>query len=106
MTATQSLNLYNLSLRYFKNEADATAFVKELEFVIDDKVMVGNKNYENLLHKDLEIIRGEMARKEDLVAIRTEIAQSKTDMIKWFFAFFVTLVLMILGLYATILLKK
>jgi hypothetical protein len=34
-----------------------------------------------------------------------EIKDSKTDMIKWFFAFFITLVLMILGLYATILLK-
>jgi hypothetical protein len=37
--------------------------------------------------------------------LRTEIKETKTDMIKWFFAFFVTLVIMILGLYATILLK-
>jgi len=37
--------------------------------------------------------------------LRTEIKDSKTDMIKWFFVFFVTLVLMILGLYDTILLK-
>ncbi|HAT81790.1 MAG TPA: hypothetical protein DCS17_10685 [Flavobacterium sp.] len=37
--------------------------------------------------------------------LRTEIKDSKADMIKCFFAFFVTLVLMILGLYATILLK-
>lgn len=47
--------------------------------------------------------------KEDLfkmeMQLRTEIKESKTDMIKWFFAFFITLVLMILGLYATILLK-
>ena len=37
--------------------------------------------------------------------LRAEIKDTKTDMIKWFFAFFITLVLMILGLYATILLK-
>lgn len=38
-------------------------------------------------------------------SLKGEIKESKTDMIKWFFAFFITLVLMILGLYATILLK-
>jgi hypothetical protein len=47
--------------------------------------------------------------KEDLLKLEmqlnTKIEQSKSDLIKWFFAFFVTLVLMILGLYATILLK-
>ena len=47
--------------------------------------------------------------KEDMLKmemqLRGEIKETKTDMIKWFFAFFITLVLMILGLYATILLK-
>jgi len=47
--------------------------------------------------------------KEDFLKLemqlRGEIKDSKTDMIKWFFAFFITLVLMILGLYAAILLK-
>ena len=38
-------------------------------------------------------------------AVSSEIKESKTDMIKWFFTFFITLVLMILGIYATILLK-
>ena len=37
--------------------------------------------------------------------LRAEIKDSKTDMIKWFFAFFVTLAFMILGLFATILLR-
>lgn len=37
--------------------------------------------------------------------LQTEVKDTKTDMIKWFFAFFVTLVLMILGLYATIIFK-
>ncbi len=43
--------------------------------------------------------------KEDLLKLDIKIAETKSDMIKWFFAFFVTLMLMILGLYATILLK-
>lgn len=37
--------------------------------------------------------------------IRGEIKETKSDMIKWFFAFFITLAIMILGLYTTILLK-
>ena len=44
-----------------------------------------------------------LATKEDLVRevglVRKEIAEAKTDMIKWFFAFFVSLALMIVGLY-------
>lgn len=43
--------------------------------------------------------------KENLLKLDIKIAESKSDMIKWFFAFFVTLMLMILGLYATVLLK-
>jgi hypothetical protein len=39
------------------------------------------------------------------IQFRTAIKETKTDRIKWFFAFFVTLVIMILVLYATILLK-
>lgn len=46
-----------------------------------------------------------LATKQDINDIRIEIKEVKTDMIKWFFAFFITLVVMILGLYATILLK-
>ncbi len=55
-----------------------------------------NTQYKSDLQSDLQKLE---------MQLRTEIKDSKTDMIKWFFAFFVTLVLMILGLYATILLK-
>ena len=47
--------------------------------------------------------------KEDLLKLEmqlnSKIEQSKSDLIKWFFAFFNTLELMILGLYAKNLLK-
>ncbi len=77
MTATQSLNLYNIALKHFKNEADATAFVKKIEMVVDNK----------------------FDAKKDTLATQQDIAESKVDIIKWVFAFFVTLALMILGLY-------
>ncbi len=84
MTATQSLNLYNLSLKYFKNEADAVSFVKEIEVVVDNK---------------FEIKKDTLATKEDINLLRLEMKESKVDTIKWVFAFFVALALMIFGLY-------
>ncbi len=47
MTATQSLKLYDLFLRHFKNEADAKAFVSELEIVLEEK----SENYSKNLFK-------------------------------------------------------
>ena len=47
--------------------------------------------------------------KEDLRKLELQLTSlykdRKTDMLRWFFGFFVTLVLMILGLYATIIFK-
>ena len=43
MTATQSLNLYSLSLKHFKNEADAILFVKEIETVIEITIKLKKK---------------------------------------------------------------
>ncbi len=44
-----------------------------------------------------------LSTKQDIRGLRTEIvneiANLKTDMIKWVFAFFVTLALMVVGLY-------
>ena len=34
-----------------------------------------------------------------ILATKEDLAHAKTDMLKWFFAFFVTLALMIIGLY-------
>ena len=41
-----------------------------------------------------------LATKEDIANLRTEIASSKKEMIKWFVAFFIANSLMILGLYS------
>jgi hypothetical protein len=67
MTATQSLNLYNLSLRYFKNENDAKSFVSEVEAVVDSK---------------FESKKSELATKEDLYKTDLKIAETKADLTK------------------------
>lgn len=60
MTATQSLNLYNITLRHFKNEEDA-AFIKEIEVVVDNK-------FDN---------------KKEILATKQDLSETKVDLIKW-----------------------
>ena len=95
-----NINLYNL----LKNDLNLTD-AKALEFVQAIKNEVANdiKFYNNAFKSDL---KDDFHRLDlRIEAVSSEIKQSKTDMIKWFFTFFITLVLMILGIYATILLK-
>ncbi len=47
MTATQSLRLYDLFLKHFKNDADAKAFVNELEIVLGEKSNKDDRTYSN-----------------------------------------------------------
>ena len=47
--------------------------------------------------EDLAIVRGEL--KADKGELKVKIAEVKSDVIRWMFAFFVTMLLAILGLY-------
>jgi hypothetical protein len=55
MTATQSLKLYQLSLKHFNNDADAKAFVDELEIVLEEKSISNEKKYSN--KNELELLK-------------------------------------------------
>ncbi len=85
--STLEINLYN------KLKAKITEAKELIEF-IDFRSEEKRINSDKIL-----------ATKQDISEVRLEIKEAKTDMIKCFFAFFMTLVLMILGLYATVLLK-
>jgi hypothetical protein len=74
----------------------AKIFTEILYESIKSNTMRINTQYKSEIQSDLQKME---------MQLRAEIKDTKTDMIKWFFAFFVTLVIMILGLYATILLK-
>ncbi|SHG27847.1 hypothetical protein SAMN05444372_10495 [Flavobacterium micromati] len=87
--STLEINLYN-KLKVKLGEIEA----KELLAFIDSRSEEKRLNADKFL-----------ATKQDVNDIRLEVKEVKTDMIKWFFAFFITLVIMILGLYGTILLK-
>ncbi len=88
LTASQSLKLYEAAHRYFPKEEVAKMLTVEIITIIEGRSV--SKKEHLLTKKDL-IELG--ARLEN------SIAQSKTDMIKWMFSFFVALALMIIGLY-------
>lgn len=84
ITASQTLKIYELLNKHFKNEEDAKALVHEIELVIDAKF-------------DAE--KDRLATKTDLVKVETAIAEAKVDIIKWL----VGMAIAIVGLVVTFL---
>ncbi len=81
--STLELKVYEI----FKNKLGE----KEAETVIEYFESKTEEKYQQ--KKDV------LLTKEDKIELISKIESSKTDMIKWFVAFFITLVLMIAGLY-------
>ena len=98
--SSAELTLYNFVKTELKlSEDKAMKFVKVLEDMQESKTQKVSNEYKSIFKEDFY--------KMDLKIenVRTEIAQSKSDMIKWYMAGFITIVLMILGLFTTIILK-
>jgi hypothetical protein len=96
MTATQSLQIYEILQSYFKNAEDAKKVVKAIEEVVESKVEEQSVVFESIVNKDVSNLRSEM--KEDIARVRedmvrmkgeltTSIAESKAEMIRWMFIF-------------------
>ena len=107
MSSTE-IKLYDFFRKDLKlDDNRAKLFTEILYESIENNAAKISTRYKSELQSDLQ--KMEMQLRTDMqqmeIKLRTEIKDTKTDMIKWFFAFFVTLVIMILGLYATILLK-
>ena len=83
MIAISNIDLYNL-LRQKMGDMEAKAVTEYIDIQVEGKFMDA---------------RATLATKEDIAIVRKEIAESKTDMIKWVFTFFAALSLMIMGLY-------
>lgn len=95
--STTEIKLYDIFRKDLKlDDNRARIFAEVVQETIQNEVNHQNTEFKSQIKEDL--LKLEMQ-------LKGEIKDSKTDMIKWFFAFFITLVLMILGLYATILLK-
>ena len=87
MISISSIEMYNL-LRAKIGEKEAQAITEYISVQVKDTFLAEKEHF---------------ASREDLVKeiglVRKEIAEAKTDIIKWVFAFFVTVALMIIGLY-------
>ena len=78
MTAAQSLKIYEVLRKHFNNPEYARIVVTEIEQIIETKIT----DYKEIL-----------ATKEDIAKLEgkleTKIAETKADMIKWMFIFWV-----------------
>ena len=77
MTATQSLKIYEILHRHFKNEADAKVVVQEIETIIDNKF-------------DKE--KDSLASKEDINRVEKLILQNQSEIEKRFTTTIITII--------------
>jgi hypothetical protein len=82
MTATQSLKIYEILHRHFKNEADAKVVVQEIETIIDNKF-------------DKE--KDSLASKEDINRVEKLILQNQAEIEKRFTTTIITIITTIIA---------
>ena len=103
MTVSQSLRLYELTLEFIKDKDKAKEYVTKLEEVVDGKVGDKTDIFEKIVTKDIDNLRQELykvfATKDDIAKLDVKLSETKVDLIKWVFAFFATLALLVAGLY-------
>lgn len=73
MTADISLKLFDLTYEFIKDKDKAKEFVYKIEQTIDNK-----------FHEEKE----HLATKKDIQEVKTNIAELKSDMMKWLIALF------------------
>ena len=78
MTASQSLKLFKIASKYFASQDDATQFVSEIEPVVDNK-----------FEDEKSILATREFVKDEIATVRKEIVESKADIIKWMFIFWI-----------------
>ncbi len=98
MTANQSIKIYEILAGQFSQPEKARELTEAIEAVIAEKVEKGTKDYEVLLHKDLQILKSENEEKlaglegrlrTDIAEVKINIAEVKADIMKWMFIFWV-----------------
>ncbi len=80
--STLELKAYDVFKAYFKKEEDAQIIIDFIEQKSEQKV-----------------VEKQLATKADIKEIELKIEQTKSDTLKWFVGLFVTLAIMIIGLY-------
>lgn len=106
-----NVRLYNVfRAKFHLSELDAQEVVTEIEDTIKEQHAIKHNYIVEIINKDISSLREHMDAKFAAIdgkfdnistnyATKKDLAEQKTDIIRWVFAFFVTLALMILGLY-------
>jgi hypothetical protein len=77
-----------------------TKLYELLAIKLDKEIAENLTNFiEQKISTELENKTAILATKEDLANTNLKISESKVDLIKWIFAFWITIVLMFIGLY-------
>lgn len=96
MSSTE-IKLYDFFRKDLKlDDSRAKVFTEVLYETIENQSNKTATEFKSIFKEDLQRLE---------LSMTNQIKDGKNDTIKWVFAFFVTLILMVLGLYATILLK-
>jgi hypothetical protein len=92
--STINIKLYDFARVKLKlSENDAKEFLQ-----VVDEVLIEERNQTSIAYKSL-FKEDFIAMDKKLSIIELKIAESKNDMLKWFFGFFIALALMIVGTY-------
>ncbi|PWA09833.1 hypothetical protein [Flavobacterium laiguense] len=95
-----NLTLYTLFTHKLKlSEADAKDFMDAIKEEVRNDIKYENSDFKSAIREDF--LKLELKMEQNKSELKNEIK----DSFKWFIGMFITIVLMMMGLYATILLK-
>jgi hypothetical protein len=102
---TINLRLYEIFKQDFKlSDAKAKEFTQVVEAVAKEKADSTFESFKSSIREDLLKLDMKMELKMDQLELKIE--QTKSELLKWFISGFITLVLMLIGLFATVVLRK
>ena len=80
--------------------------ISEIQLYNALKIKLGDKQAEELVtfvkikvENEIEEKSSKFSTKEDILKLEAKLAETKVDIIKWVFSFFIAIALMIIGLY-------
>jgi hypothetical protein len=96
--STVNINLYNILKADFKlSDAKAQEFVKAIREEVQNDIKYENTDFRSAVREDF--LKLELKLSNEIKDVRMEIKDTKSDILKWFVGIFITLALMIIGLY-------
>lgn len=96
--STVNINLYNILKADFKlSDAKAQEFVEAIREEVQNDIKYENTDFRSAVREDF--LKLELKLSSEIKDVRMEIKDTKSDILKWFVGIFITLALMIIGLY-------